>query len=87
MTIKERLAWRNTFGSTDGKAVLTDILTRLGMFADDPAYIDPQLIARGNWILGRIGSRPINNLEAYTEAIVDCGGLQDTEKEGENSDE
>lgn len=87
MTIKERQAWRNTFGTPDGKAVLTDILNRLGMFADDPAYIDPQLIAMGNWILGRIGSRTINNLEAYTEAIVDCGGLQDTEKEGENSDE
>ena len=87
MKIKERQAWRNTFGSPDGKAVLTDILNRLGMFADDPAYIDPKLIAMGNWMLKRIGSLTISNLEAYTKAIIDCGGLQDTEKEGENSNE
>ncbi len=87
MTVKERHAWRNTFGSPDGRAVLTDILNRLGMFADDPAYIDPQLIAMGNWMLGRIGSRTVSNLDKYTDAIIDCGGLQDTDREGENVNE
>jgi hypothetical protein len=78
MTTKERQAWRNTFSSTDGRAVLMDILNQLGFFADDPAVMDPKLIAHANWMLGRLGARTFNNLAAYTNAIIDCGGLQDT---------
>ena len=78
MTVRERQAWRSTFGTQDGKAVLADMLNRLGFYADDPASIKPELIAVANWMLGRLGTRTMSNLASYTEAIIDCGGLQDT---------
>lgn len=79
MTTRERQAWRNTFGSPDGRAVLADILNRLGFFADDPSVIKPELTSAANWMLGRLGARTYSNLQAMTDAIVDCGGLQDTD--------
>lgn len=87
MTTSERQAWRNTFGSADGRAVLMDILNRLGFYADDPSAIKPELQAVANWMLGRIGSRTIGNLQAYTDALIDCGGLQDTEDNTEGDEE
>ncbi len=87
MTTNERQAWRNTFGSADGRAVLMDILNRLGFYADDPSAIKPELQAVANWMLGRLGSRTIGNLQAYTDALIDCGGLQDTEDNTEGDDE
>lgn len=87
MTTSERQAWRNTFGSADGRAVLMDILNRLGFYADDPSAIKPELQAVANWMLGRLGSRTIGNLQAYTDALIDCGGLQDTEDNTEGDEE
>lgn len=87
MTTSERQSWRNTFGSADGRAVLMDILNRLGFYADDPSAIKPELHAVANWMLGRLGSRTIGNLQAYTDALIDCGGLQDTEDNTEGDDE
>ncbi len=87
MTSLERQAWRNTFGSPDGRAVLADILNRLGFYADDPSAIKPELQAVANWMLGRLGSRTIGNLQAYTDALIDCGGLQDTNDKTEGDDE
>jgi hypothetical protein len=48
--------------------------------------MDPKLMAHANWMLGRLGARTFNNLPAYTDAIVDCGGLQDT-NDNEEGDE
>ncbi|MDD4574428.1 MAG: hypothetical protein PHR69_09465 [Sphaerochaeta sp.] len=78
MTRQERLTWQHVFGTPDGKAVLTDILNRLGFFADNPNAISPELTATANWMLGRLGACTLPNLTKYVDAIVDCASTDGT---------
>lgn len=63
MVTKERLfmAYKQVFGTEDGRIVLSDILSMLGYFANVPERINPQCIAAANTILSRCG-------------IIDAGG-------------
>ena len=83
-TLAERMAWQRTFIGDDGQAVLAAILNRLGFFADDPSVVHPERIAAANWILGEMGIRTINNIEAYVSAIVSSATLNDLRGETDN---
>ena len=48
-------AYRHVFESEEGQMVLGDILSELGLFANQPAKIHPECIAVANTILGRLG--------------------------------
>lgn len=83
-TLTERMVWQRTFKGSDGEAVLTALLNRLGFFADDPAVIHPQLIAVANWILAQLGVRTIDNIEAYVGAVVASATLNDLRGDRDN---
>lgn len=75
----ERMIWQTVFCNDDGKAVLAQIMNKLGAFSQDPHVIDPNLIAVSNWILSKIGILTIPNLNAYVSAIVDSNSGKDIE--------
>ena len=62
--------YQDVFSSSEGEAVLLDILNRCGFFSQDPSIIVPELTAFANWLLGRIGIDTAENLGTYVSSIM-----------------
>jgi len=75
--LKERQTFQSVFSTNEGQAVLAIMLNRLHYYANDPEYIDPQLTAFANWLLGKIGSLTVDNLGEFTKAVVGASSTKD----------
>lgn len=83
MKKSDRKAYIDTFSSPDGKGVLGDILNRLGYYATDPSFVNPDLIAVANWLLAKMGINTPSNYAKYIENLVDAASFEDVIEEGE----
>ncbi len=75
--------YQDVFSSTQGEAVLLDILNRCGFFSQDPAIIKPELTAFANWLLGRLGIDTVENLGVYVSSIMNAALNIGKEKKAE----
>jgi hypothetical protein len=73
----ERRIYQDVFCNPNGKAVLADLLNRLGFFSADPSKIDPNQIAVANWLLAKIGIATVSNLSNYVDKIGDAASFID----------
>lgn len=80
---REIAIYQNVFSSSEGEAILLDILNRCGFFSQDPSLINPDLIAFANWLLGRIGIDTVENLGAYVSSIMSAALNIGKEKKAE----
>ena len=78
--LKERQTFQAVFSTNEGQAVLAIMLNRLRYYANEPEYIDPQLTAFANWLLGKIGSLTVDNLGDFTKAVVGVSSTKDIHK-------
>jgi hypothetical protein len=67
--------WHCVFASNDGKAVLAELLNRLGYFNSVPSNSmmpSPELLAVAQWILAQMGIAVVQNIGNLMDALVDC---------------
>lgn len=64
------IKYQTVFSGEDGVTVLSDILSLLGYFSNQPQYMKPELLAVANTILARANVFDSHNVEDYVELII-----------------
>ncbi len=64
------IKYQRVFSTEDGVTVLSDILSLLGYFSNQPQYMDPKLLAVANTILARANIYDGDNVEDYVELMI-----------------
>lgn len=62
--------YQRVFSTEDGVTVLSDILSLLGYFSNQPQYMKAELLAVANTILARANIYDSSNVEDYVELII-----------------
>lgn len=76
------IKYQNVFSGEDGVTVLSDILSLLGYFSNQPQYMDPKLLAVANTILARANVYDGDNVEDYVELMIHNAQPKKEESEG-----
>lgn len=76
------IKYQNVFSGEDGVTVLSDILSLLGYFSNQPQYMDPKLLAVANTILARANVYDGDNVEDYVELMIHNAQPKKEEPEG-----
>ena len=78
LALAERTAFRNVFLSTqDGLEVLTWIGNECAAWSQDPAKINPDLLALWNRLLGKLGIVTATNLFEITKGLAQAANDND----------
>lgn len=64
------IRYQMVFSGEDGITVLSDILSLLGYFSNQPQAMDPKLLAVANTILARANVYNSNNVEDFVELMI-----------------
>lgn len=64
------LKYQRVFSTEDGVTVLSDILSLLGYFSNQPQAMEPKLLAVANTILARANVYDSSNVEDYVELMI-----------------
>ena len=64
------LKYQRVFSTEDGVTVLSDILSLLGYFSNQPQAMDPKLLAVANTILARANVYDSRNVEDYVGFMI-----------------
>ncbi len=64
------IKYQKVFSDEDGVTVLSDILSLLGYFSNQPQYMDPKLLAVANTILARANVYDSSNVEDFVQLMI-----------------